>query len=86
MGVGWVSDVSANSHVAGSDDGGEDEHGPGPRCSGVRGNGSGSGSLAVEGVVFRDDVGLVCSHVFIGAVVGEEVGGGRGLQSRVHWN
>ena len=27
-----------------------------------------------------------CSHVFIGAVVGEEAGGVRGLQSRVHWN
>ena len=49
MGVGWVSDVSADSHVAGSDNGGEDEHGPGPCCSGVRGNGSASGSLAEKG-------------------------------------
>ena len=84
MGVGWTSDVSASNHVAGSDSGGGGGHDPGGRCSGARGNGRGGGHLAAEGGALGEEVGVVRSHVVIGAVVGGEVGVGRGLQSRVH--
>ena len=78
--------MSASNHVAGSDSGGGNGHDCSRRCSGVRANGRGSESLAADGFVLAEEVGVVCSHVFIGAVVGEEAGGVRGLQSRVHWN
>ena len=78
--------MSASNHVAGSDSGGGNGHDCSRRCSGVRANGRGSDSLAADGFVLAEEVGVVCSHVFIGAVVGEEAGGVRGLQSRVHWN